>query len=253
MSLSTLPKAPRTPDGLSLEKPAKNLASLATSDSLRELTDVVLAQWRRSDRFAPLARHGIRPIDRMLFYGPPGNGKTMASQWLAKQLEAPLYRVRCESLVASQMGATSARMSEVLDWLEKQPRCVVLFDEVEQLFMSRQMSEGACGRELSTVMQVFWQRLDRWEEPTLFVLATNLPDSLDPALLSRIDLQIEFGPPTTEQAASVLAYWAETLHEYGGEIWGPDLSNVPRWDSFRALFQAVQHRVREHVTRSEDT
>ncbi len=236
------------PQGISLEKPAKNLASLATTNGLRQLTSTVLAQWKHEKQFAALARYGVRPIDRLLFYGPPGNGKTMASQWLAQQLGTPMYRVRCESLIGSYLGQTATRLSSVMTWLDKQGRCVVLFDEVEQLFQGRGISSGQCARELSSAMTIFWQFLDRWEAPTLFVLATNLPDQLDAALLSRIDLKMEFGPPTTEQAESVIRYWQEVLHEFGGEQWGPKLiEHAPRFESFRELFQAVQSEVRGHI------
>ncbi|MCC7475835.1 MAG: ATP-binding protein [Pirellulales bacterium] len=236
------------PDGLSLEKPARNLAALATTEALAQLRHVVLAQWQHEAEFRALARHGIRPVDRLLFYGPPGNGKTMASQWLAREIDAPLYRVRCETLVNKYLGETSANIDRLMRWLEKQPRCVVLFDEVETILPSRSFSESSIGREISSAMGVFWQYLDRWEAPTLFVLATNMPERLDSALLSRIDIQMVFGPPTPEQASSVIQYWAEVLHEYGGGEWGKLLDDGRAWESFRALFHAVQGHVRMFVT-----
>lgn len=243
----------KTPDGelpigLTVEKPARNLAALATTDSLRDLQSVVLGQWKNAETFAKLAKHGIRPIDRLLFFGPPGNGKTMAAQWLAQQIDAPLYRVRCESIVIPYLGQTASAVGELMSWLEKRGKCVVLLDEVEMLFQSRERNDGNCGREMSAAMGAFWQALDRWEAPTLFVMATNMPDRLDAALLSRIELKIEFGPPTSEQAASVAAYWSEVLHEYGGDQWGPEIG-ARKWESFRALFQAVQKAVRDFVTR----
>lgn len=248
--MNTLPTSQRhLPDGLTLEKPAKSLASLAATESLDTLKTTVVAQWKFTEQFAALAKHGIRPIDRVLFHGPPGNGKTMACQWLASQIDVPLYRVRCEVVVEPYVGRTAANISAIMQWLERQGRCIVLFDEVEQIMISREDSGGSYGREFSSAMGVFWQFLDRWEAPTLFILATNLPGRLDAALLSRIDLQMEFGPPTPEQAGSVVHYWQEVLHQYGGETWGPELRSFSgQWDSFRELFQAIQHRVRMHVT-----
>lgn len=245
-----MPAAGELPGGLTLEKPARNLAALATTESLDGMRRVVLKQWKHGDTFAKLNKHGIRPVDRLLFYGPPGNGKTMAAQWLAQQIDAPLYRVRCESLIISYLGQTAASVSHLMQWLEKQPRSVVLFDEVEMLFPSRESAKDGCSKELQSAMGVFWQFLDRWEAPTLFVMATNYSNRLDPALLSRIDIKMEFGPPTAEQIASVAAYWAEVLHEYGGSDWGPTLA-ASSWESFRALFHAVQHSVREFVTREQ--
>lgn len=248
--MNELPEQEKLPAGLSREKPAKNVASLATTEALRGLMATALAQWKKADKFTALAKYGIRPIDRMLFWGPPGNGKTMASQWIAAQLGVPLFRVRCEALIGSLMGVTTRQVGALMEWLDRQPRCVVLFDEVELLFPSREFTRGECDREMNNAMGVFWQYLDRWEAPTLFVLATNLPDRLDPALLSRIDLKLEFGPPTHEQACGVIRYWQEVLHEYGSDTWGPKLMERGQFRSFRALFQEVQHQVRMHVTHS---
>lgn len=247
MSTAQLPNK-SLPDGLVLEKTARNLAALATTNSLSEMQQIVLAQWRAKEQFAELAKHGIRPVDRLLFFGPPGNGKTMAAQWLAAQLKVPLYRVRSDALVGMYLGETQARLGVIMAWLEKQAPCVVLFDEVEMLFPSRKRDTTGGGRELQGAMSVFWQYLDRWEARTLFVLATNMRERLDDALLSRIDMQLEFGPPTAEQAHGVAHYWAEVLHEYGGADWGPVLAEQS-WESFRALFQAVEASVRKFVTR----
>jgi SpoVK/Ycf46/Vps4 family AAA+-type ATPase len=233
---------------LSVEKPASNLASLATTNSLSELSKLVLRQWSLADEFSRLAKHGIRPVDRLLFYGPPGNGKTMASQWLAAKIDAPLYRVRCETLVTSSLGGTGTRLSEVMEWLADQPKSVVLFDEVEQIFRSRSTAKDSCDREYTSVMTIFWQYLDRWESPTLFVLATNLPDQLDTALMSRVDVKLEFGPPTPEQVCDVIRYWQEVLHEFGGDVWAPRLLERSEYESFRALFQEIQHAVREFIS-----
>jgi SpoVK/Ycf46/Vps4 family AAA+-type ATPase len=235
------------PNGITLEKPARNLAALAATSSLGELRRTVLAQWARRKQFASLARYGIGPINLTLFFGPPGNGKTMASQWLADKLGVPLYRVRCESLVGKYLGETASQVGAVMEWLDRADACVVLFDEVEQLLPARSATTNACSREISSAMTVFWQWIDRWEAQTLFVLATNLPEALDPALMSRIELKLEFGPPTADQAASVLAYWQELLHEFGGGEWGPRLAEQRRWTSFRDLFYAVQNSVRQYV------
>jgi ATP-dependent 26S proteasome regulatory subunit len=241
------------PDCLTVEKPASNLAALVKTNAMAEVTATVLRQWQSPDAFAPLAKHGIYPIRQVLFHGPPGNGKTTGSQWLAQKLDVPLYRVRCEQLVQKWLGDTAKNVAELMDWLSKTTSAIVLLDEVEQLFTARRSAETSLGREMSSAMTVYWQYLDRWSGRHLFILATNMRDSLDAALLSRIELQLEFGPPTCEQAREVIAYWTEALHAYGPEDWGPELlasideKGPP--ESFRSLWQAIQRRVSNHVTK----
>lgn len=250
--MNTLPQS--LPSGLSQETLGGNLASLAMTPSLKAITDTVLKQWRSPEVFRPLARHGIYPIRQLLFYGPPGNGKTSACQWISQKLDVPLYRVRCEQLVEAYLGRTAAKVGSVMEWLNASESAIVLFDEIESLFPARGSDQSACAREMSSAMTVYWQWLDRWKKNHLFVLATNMHQSLDPALVSRIEMQLEFGPPSEQQAREVIAYWSEVLHEYGSAEWSAELcawlDGGNEFSSFRELWQQIQRRVSSHITRS---
>lgn len=240
------------PGALTREKPAANLAALVMNSSLDRLTVDLISQWQKRDRFDDVRKHGIRPLDRALFYGPPGNGKTMSAQLVAAKLGCPLYRVRCESLITANFGGVQKNMSDVMDWLARQPLAVVLWDECESLFPNRGKSNAdACTTALINTMQIFWQRLDRWESPQVFLLATNLIERLDSALLSRIELQIEFGPPTREQCSKVIDYWSEIFHQYDPEVWGSALvkriNNGELPESFRELWQVISCSVRDVI------
>lgn len=233
-----------------LEKPGRNLDSLAQNDALTALKATLLHEWHVRDRFDDVEEYGIRPTTMALFYGPPGNGKTMAAKLLAREMDAPLYRVTCNGLLGSYLGESESNMGSAMEFLASAGECVVLFDECEALFRSRTMSEGATGTAIARTMQVFWQAVDRWESPQLFLLATNQRDNLDSALLSRCEHQIEFCGPTKEQVEMVLSYWEEVLHENGAETWGPDLRQRFRKkppESFRHLWQQISHEVRVFI------
>lgn len=236
------------------EKPAKNLASLVKNEALDNLTAALIHQWNIREAFHEVMEFGIRPIDRALFYGPPGNGKTMAAQMIAKEIGCPLYRVSCENLITASLGGLEKNMAAVLDWIACQEMAVVLFDECEAVFPSRQDGGSDCAQAITRGMQVFWQRLDRWESPHLFLLATNLIHQLDAALLSRLELKLEFAAPNKEQAEKVVAYWMEVLHEYGADQWGPQLIDQLKSgrtpESFRSLWQSIADSVRRHIVSS---
>lgn len=242
-SLQDNEKSSDVPSGLSIESSGNNLASLVMTDSMKQLVAKVLRQWRAPQAFEPLERFGIFPMRQLLFYGPPGNGKTSACQWLSQKLSVPLYRVRCEQLIEAYLGRTAANVGKIMEWLHSAPSAVILFDEVESLFPARG-DQSACGREVSAAMTAYWQYMDRWSGKHLFVMATNMPDRLDPALKSRIELHLEFGPPTDEQARDVIAYWSETLHDFGGAEWSKgliaELDAGKSFASFRDIWQAIQ-------------
>lgn len=235
--------------------------AVATTPAHEILMETVVPEWSHRDRLFPLAKFGITPTRQLLFHGPPGNGKTMTAQWLARQIARPgahsstFVLIQCDQLVGSLLGDTARNVSTVLDWIAREARgAVVLFDEVDTIFPGRQQSAGtSTGREITSAQATFWQRVDSWESDNLFVLATNRRDDLDPALLSRIEHQIHFGPPTLQQSIEVVNYWAELLHDYGGDTWGHSLrvwlnDQAPLGiQSFRELTQLIHQLAREHV------
>jgi AAA+ superfamily predicted ATPase len=240
------------PPGIILEPTPPFVPRMVLTDELRTVVREVITQWRHRDRFRGLAKFNIRPLDRLLFYGPPGNGKTMACQWICQQLATPLYRVQVDQLIGAYMGQTTQALSRVMEHLEKLERpALCLFDEIESIFVKRSASEGQCDRERATALTVFFQCLDRWRAPTLIVMCTNLAEQLDPALHSRVELHLEFRGPSFDQAREVIEYWRELLCEHGGEDWGPRL--LERLDagwmpeSFRALTQRIGVEARNWV------
>lgn len=228
---------------------------IVLTPALQQVVAEVIHQWRVRDRFDGLAKYGIRPLDRLLFYGPPGNGKTIGSHWIASQLGVPIYRVLCNQLHGETLGATTKAVSEACSWLNAQTEpCVCLWDEVEAIFVDRSISAGQCDREIAAALTMFMQAIDRWTAPTLLILATNLPDQLDAALLSRVELRAEFAAPDEQQSIELLNYWRELLHRHGADDWGPAIHGRLKsgWlpASFRELQQTIARAARKWTARS---
>ena len=247
--MQTLPHL--MPSGIVLEKPGRNLDSLTQTSALESLKTTLIHEWQIRDSFSDVEQYGIRPTTMALFYGPPGNGKTMAAKMLSSVIDAPLYRVSCEGLLDSYLGKSEANIRDVMSWLSGVGEAVVLFDECESLFRKRDGGGGGCSQAIVRTMQVFWQAVDRWESPQMFLLATNRIEDIDDALLSRCETKLEFVGPTREQAILVLEYWSETLHEHGAEVWLPVLrKQIQRKTpaSFRELWQLISAHVRQWIT-----
>jgi ATP-dependent 26S proteasome regulatory subunit len=244
-----LPRAKPRPTAIVEDSPSRvALASLVQTEAITLLADTVVAQWRLRDSalFAEVARYGIRPTRQILLHGPPGNGKTTAAYWIAIQAGLKCYRVLGDQLVGSLLGETSNRVAEVLDWITDAPPAVVLIDEADTLFPSRDQLQNSTGREIASSQATLWQRLDRWTGPHLFVFATNRLETLDPAIRSRIETQIQLLSPTKEQQHAVVDYWAEVFHAYDADSWAPFLRHKP-CRSFRDIWQAISLEVRRSI------
>jgi len=230
----------RLPQGLVREE-ERFVPRIVMTPQLQCVVSDVLNQWRHRDKFKGMEKYGIRPLDRLLFYGPPGNGKTMACYWIARELKVPMFRVVCNNLIGSCLGETTKAVSAVTEWLNTQREpAVCLWDEVEAIFIDRTRSNGQCDREIGTALTMFLQQLDRWKAPTLNVMATNLIEHLDAALISRIEMRIEFVGPTAEQSSAMLEYWAELLHDHGGPEWKTDIAESIAKLSERFIPKPVQ-------------
>jgi hypothetical protein len=142
---------------------------------------------RHADRMLAMGRHLKRGL---LLHGAPGTGKTLTAMYLASQM-----RERTVLLLTGRgMGLIeqSCAMARVL-----QPSIVVLEDV--DLIAEERTREGACAAVLFELLNQMDGLSD--DADVLFLLTTNRPDILEPALASRpgrIDQAIEIPLPDTE-------------------------------------------------------
>jgi ATP-dependent 26S proteasome regulatory subunit len=246
-----LPDKNDLPKGLVLDEKPPFVPRMVMTPPLTKVIKNVVFQWQHRSAFQDLLQYGIRPLDRLLFFGPPGNGKTLTCYWMAKELGIPMYRVICNELRVGVLGGSTQAIAAVADYLNARTQpAICLWDEIESIFIDRALSEGTCDREISSALTVFLQALDRWKAPTLIVMATNLPDQLDQALMSRVEMKLQFDGPTAEQSEKLIQYWAELLCKHGAEEWAPQLleriQQTPP-TSFRELQQAIAWCARDWV------
>jgi SpoVK/Ycf46/Vps4 family AAA+-type ATPase len=142
---------------------------------------------------------GLEPMKALLFKGPPGVGKTMACQWLARELGLPLLTLDLATVMSSLLGKTGTNVRAVVDYGRGFP-CVLLLDEFDSI-AKRRDDERDVG-ELKRLVTVLLQAIDEWPSTSLLVAATNHPELLDPAVWRRFDLQIDFDNPSENVQAT---------------------------------------------------
>lgn len=163
----------------------KNLNSLNLPDSIADdIKGVINA-----------INHNIG-INKFLFEGLPGTGKTEAVKHVARLLERSLYYVDFDNLIDSKLGQTNKNIANLFDDLYKLPypeKTVVLFDEIDVIALDRinQNDVREMGRVTSTVLREL-DRVTELNRDLIIISTTNLYKNFDKALLRRFDAIINF-------------------------------------------------------------
>src|SRR5258706_11211353 len=137
-----------------VREPVRGLSDIVLAEENRLLLDEVLLERNRADT---LRSYGLSPVDRILFYGPPGCGKTLAAEVIANELNLPLAIVRVDSVISSYLGETAASLRRVFEFISTQP-VVALFDEFDAL--AKERSDSGDHGELRRVVNAVLQMLD---------------------------------------------------------------------------------------------
>lgn len=118
----------------------------------------------------------------LLFHGPPGTGKTMTAHAIAHRLGKRVLAVDIPTFLDSH---EADRFLPALFREARVQDALLFFDECEVLFASRHYG--------STMTSLLLTELERFEGTA--ILATNLPDLLDEALLRRMLVKVRFTEP----------------------------------------------------------
>ncbi len=128
------------------------------------------------------------PSATLLFSGPPGTGKTELAKHLAQTLDKPLHLKKASDLLSKWVGESEKNIA--LAFADAQSDDAILFlDEADSFLQSRE--RAVTSWQITEVNELLAQ-LDSYNG--CCVLATNFVDSLDRAVLRRMDIKLQFMP-----------------------------------------------------------
>ena len=140
-----------------------------------------------------LAKYGYLPKKKLLFWGPPGCGKTFTAKYLAYELGLPLGIVQLSATISSFLGDTASHLQRVFNLAHNTPM-VLLLDEVDAVGKNRDDPNDV--GELKRVVNSLLQAMDGFRsQESIVIAASNHQYLLDPALWRRFDDIIQFPLP----------------------------------------------------------
>jgi 26S proteasome regulatory subunit T1 len=187
------------------EKPDITYADIGgCKEQIEKMREVVELPMLHPEKFVAL---GIDPPKGVLCYGPPGTGKTLLARAVANRTDACFIRVIGSELVQKYVGEGARMVRELFQMARSKKACLIFFDEVDAIGGAR-FDDGAGGdNEVQRTMLEIVNQLDGFDSRgnVKVLMATNRPDTLDPALLrpGRLDRKVEFGLPDLESRAQI--------------------------------------------------
>lgn len=132
-------------------------------------------------------------INKFLFQGHPGTGKTETVKYMAHVLKRDLFVIDFAYLIDSKLGQTGKNIVELfkeINNLISPEKAVILFDEIDALTLNRTDSKDL--REMGRATTLLLKELDGLNDKILLIATTNLYSHFDKALIRRFDAIIDF-------------------------------------------------------------
>jgi len=130
-------------------------------------------------------KFGMQPSKGVLFYGPPGCGKTLLAKAIANECQANFISIKGPELLTMWFGESESNVREVFDKARQASPCVLFFDELDSIARARGSGSGDGGGSSDRVINQILTEIDGvGVRKNVFVIgATNRPDILDPAIM----------------------------------------------------------------------
>ena len=170
-----------------------------------ELQELVQYPVEHPEKFL---KFGMQPSRGVLFYGPPGCGKTLLAKAIANECQANFISVKGPELLTMWFGESEANVRDIFDKARSAAPCVLFFDELDSIAKSRGGSGGDAGGAADRVINQILTEMDGMgAKKNVFIIgATNRPDIIDPAVLrpGRLDQLIYIPLPDEKSREAIL-------------------------------------------------
>nr|XP_018900427.1 PREDICTED: transitional endoplasmic reticulum ATPase TER94-like isoform X2 [Bemisia tabaci] len=138
----------------------------------RELQELVQYAVEHPDKF-----YGMQPSRNVLFYGPPGCGKTLLAKAIANECQANFISVKGPESLTMWFGESEANVRDIFDKARAAAPCVLFFDELDSIAKSRGGNVGDAGGAADRVINQILTEMDGMgAKKNVFIIgATNRP------------------------------------------------------------------------------
>jgi transitional endoplasmic reticulum ATPase len=181
-------------------------------DVKRELHETVQYPVEHADKYI---KFGMNPSKGVLFYGPPGCGKTLLAKAIANECGANFISIKGPELLTQWFGESEANVRELFDKARAASPCILMFDEMDSIAKTRGGGGPGSSEAGDRVINQILTEVDGvGARKNVFVIgATNRPDIIDPAVIrpGRLDQLIYIPLPDLASRMAIFkaALWLQ--------------------------------------------
>jgi transitional endoplasmic reticulum ATPase len=150
-------------------------------------------------------RLGIDAPKGVLLHGPPGTGKTLLAKAVANETNAHFISVNGPEIMSKYYGESEKNLKKKFDDAEKNAPAIIFIDEIDAIATKREETKGEVEKRVVAQLLAMMDGL-KTRGRVIVIAATNMPNSLDPALRrpGRFDREIEIGVPGKDGREKIL-------------------------------------------------
>ncbi len=156
-----------------------------------------------------LMEMGIPYLNAILLTGISGTGKTTFGRYVAYKLGLPFLYINFSYLIDSYIGKTSQNLRNIFDFA-RMNKCLLMLDEIDCIAQSRKGASEGSTREFNNTTISLLQELDKIQNDSIIIGATNIPDAIDPAVMRRFAIHHEVLPPTTNECIAMMKQYLDS-------------------------------------------
>lgn len=181
-----------------IKKFKRDWADIVITNKIRSSLEEIIEENNKKDI---LNVYGLKPKQKLMFFGPPGCGKTLTAEVLSGIMGYPLIYIRFDGVISSYLGETAGNLRKIFDFI-KDGTWVIFFDEFD--IIGKQRDDPFEHGEMKRVVNNFLQMIDNFYGESLIICATNHQQLLDPALWRRFDEIILFDLPNKDNRIKLI-------------------------------------------------
>merc|ERR1712066_774846 len=144
---------------------------------------------------------------------------TLLARAMAHNMTANFLKVVASAIVDKYIGESARIIREMFGYAKEHQPCIVFMDEIDAIGGKRFSQGTSADREIQRTLMELLNQLDGFDDlgRVKIIMATNRPDTLDPALLrpGRLDRKIEIPLPNEQARADILKIHANPITKHG--------------------------------------